>query len=80
MAGDDDDRQRIVHVAQAIEHFEPVHPGHLDVQQDQVRRLALGEREPFLAGGGADELVALVLEGHLQRLADRRFIVYDQDA
>jgi len=42
--------------------------------------IALGEREPFLAGGGADELVAFVLERHPQRIANRRFIVDDENA
>ena len=36
--------------------------------------------KPFLAGRGADELVALVLEHHPQRVADGRLVVDDQDA
>ena len=80
VAGDDDDRQRLVHGAQPVEHLEAVHAGHLDVEQHEIGRLALGERQAFLAGRGADELVALVLEGHPQRIADRRFVVDDQDA
>ena len=55
-------------------------PGHLHVEQHEIGRLALGEREPFLAGRGADELVALVLERHPQRIADRGFVVDDEDA
>ena len=78
--GDHDDRQRLVHRAQPIEHLEAVHARHLDVEQDEVGRVALGEREPFLAGRGADELVPFVFERHPQRIADRRFVVDDQDA
>ena len=66
--------------AQPLEHLDAVHARHLDVEQDQVGGLALGEREPFLAGGGADELVAFVLERHPQRIADGGFVVDDQDA
>ena len=67
-------------VAQPLEHLDAVHAGHLDVEQHQVRRLALGQREPLLAGRRAEELVAFVLERHPQRVADRRFVVDDQDA
>ena len=74
------DRQRLVHVAQPLEHLDAVHARHLDVEQDQVRRFALGQRQPFLAGGGAEELVAFVLERHPQRIADGGFVIDDQDA
>ena len=60
----DDDRQRVVRVAQPFEHLEAVHARHLHVEQDEVGRLALGQRQSFLAGGGADELVAFVFERH----------------
>ena len=80
VAGDDDDRQRLVHRAQPLEHFEAVHAGHLDVEQHQVGRLALGERQPLLPGRGQDALVALRIRGHPQRVADGRLVVDDQDA
>ena len=78
VARDDDDRQRLVHRAKAIEHFETVHARHLDVEEHEVRRFALGEREPFLSGRRADELVALVLERHLQRVPNRGLVIDDQ--
>jgi hypothetical protein len=71
-------RQRLVHVAEPLEHLDAVHAGHLDVEQHQVGSLAFGQRQPFLPGGGADELVAFVLERHLQRVADRRLVVDHQ--
>jgi len=77
---DDDHGQRVVHVAQPLEDLDAVHAGHLHVEQHQIRRLALGQRQAFLSGGGADDVVALVLERHLQRVADRRLIVDYEDA
>ena len=41
-----DDRQRLVHRAQPVEHLEAVHARHLDVEQHEVGRLALGQRQP----------------------------------
>ena len=55
-------------------------PGILTSSSTRSGRLALDQREAFLAGRGADELVALVLEHHPQRVADGRFVVDDQDA
>src|SRR5437867_3267150 len=66
VARDHHDRQRIVHRPQPIEHLEAVHARHLDVEQHQIRRLALDQREAFLPGRRADKLVPLVLEGHAQ--------------
>ena len=78
--GDHHDRQRLVDGAQLSQHLDAVHARHLDVEQDEVAALALGQREAFLAGGGADELVVLVLEDHPQRVADGGLVVDDQDA
>ena len=55
-------------------------PGIFTSSRTRSKCLALDQREPFLAGRGADELVALVLERHPQRIADRGFVVDDQDA
>ncbi len=55
-------------------------PGILMSRKHEVRRLALGEREALLAASRPDELVAVVLEDHPQRVADRRLVVDDQDA
>ncbi len=66
--------------AQPIEHFEAVHAGHLHVEQHEVGRFALGERQPLLTGRGQDAFVAFVLERHPQRVADGRFVVDHQDS
>ena len=80
VARHDDDRERVVDVAQPLEDLDAIHAGHLHVEQHEIGSFALGERESFLAGGGADHVVALVLERHLQRVADRRLIVDYEDA
>jgi hypothetical protein len=35
---------------------------------------------PFLTSGGAKKFVSLVLEGHLQRVADGGLVVDDENA
>ena len=80
VAGDDDHRQRVVHRAQTIEHLDAVHARHLHVEQHEVRRLTFSEREAFLAGRRADDVVPFVLEGHFERVADRRLVVDDKNA
>ena len=52
-AGDDHDRQRLVRAAQPAQHLEAVHARHLDVEEHEVGRLALDDREPFLAASRA---------------------------
>jgi hypothetical protein len=74
------DRNGRVGGLDALEHFEPVHAGHLDVEEHKVRWIALDQRKPLLAGRSADELVALILERPPHRVADTRLIVDDQDS
>ena len=58
----------------------PSMPGILMSSSTRSGRSRWTSGEPFLAGGGADELVVLVLEDHPQRVADRGLVVDDQDA
>ena len=76
--GNHHDRQPFVERAQLAQDLHAVHARHLDVEQHDVRPFAADDVERFLAAGGADELVVLVLEDHPQRIADRRFVVDDQ--
>ena len=80
VSGDHRHGQRLVHLADFGERFEPVHARHLDVEQHEIWPIALDERQAVRTGGGTDEPVALVLQNHPQRIADGGFVVNDQDA
>jgi hypothetical protein len=45
VARDDHHRQRLVGPADLLQRLEAVHARHLDVEEDQVGRLALDERD-----------------------------------
>ena len=62
---------------QALQHLEAVHPGHLDVEEYELGRIAVDEREPVLTGRRAVHLVAFVFENHPQRIADGGFVIDD---
>ena len=49
VARDHHDRHGLVHRAQARQHVHAVHARHLDVEQHEVGRFALGQRQAFLA-------------------------------
>ena len=78
--GDHHDRQRVVHGMQTRQDVEAVHARHLHVEQHQVGRFPFDQREPFLAGRGSGDVVAVVLERHPQRFADPCVIVDDEYA
>ena len=78
--GDDHDRQGLVRRLDPLQRLEAVHARHLDVEEDQVRRLALDQRDPFRPARRLEDLVALVLEDHPHRAADLRLVVDDQNA
>ena len=80
VARDHDDRRHLDDMTQPLQHLEAVHARHLDVEEHQVRRFALGLRNALFAGRRRQDVVALVLEDHLQRVADRGFVVDDEDA
>jgi hypothetical protein len=65
------DGQRLVGALQPLQHFEAVHTWHLDIEEDEIRQIAIGDDQTVLAGRGALHLVAFVLENHFQRVADR---------
>ena len=63
--GEDDHGRRAVDGLEALQDLHAVHLRHLDVEEDEVGRFALGDLEAGLAVGGQQALVALVLEDHL---------------
>jgi hypothetical protein len=79
MRGDDDDRERVVHASQAAERLEAVHARHLDVEEDEVGRFALGDGQALGAGSSGEALVTLVLEDHPHAVPDAGIIVDDQE-
>ena len=74
-----DDGNRGIGGLDPLEHFEAVHARHFDVEKHEIGWIALDQREPFLAGCGADELIALILERPPHRIADARFVIDDQN-
>ncbi len=78
---DHDDLRHVRARPQLGQDFEAALAGHLDVEEDQVDADGLLEHlQPVLPRRGFEELVALVLEDHLQGLADVLLVVDDQDA
>jgi len=79
VAGDHDDLGSRVEVAQPGQRLEPVEPGHLDVEEDEVWAELRVERDRLAAGGRYSDLEVLVLEHLLERLADAGFVVNDEN-
>ena len=78
VAGQDHHRGRGVPLLEPLQDLEPVHLRHLDVEEDEVRRLLLGDLQPHRAARGEEHLVPLVLEDHLEGGADRVVVVDDE--
>ena len=78
--GDDHDRQRLVRSPDALQRVEPVHAGHLDIQEHEVRRLALGDGDAVGTARSLEHFESLVLQDHPHRAADLRLVIDDQNA
>jgi len=67
-------------VADALADLEPVDVGEADVEEDEIRRLALDEFDPQLAGGGRDDLRLRSAQAERQAndLGNVGFVVNDQ--
>jgi len=61
-------------------HLIPVHPGHHDVEQDEVGRLPRQDVERFLAAGGAQEDKAFRRQHDFQHVPVLALIIDDQNA
>ena len=80
VARNDDHGQRLVDLPDLLQRFEPVLPAHLDVEEHEVGRLALDERQRLGAARRLLHVVPLVLEDHPDRPADLRLVVHHHDA
>src|SRR3989442_1587168 len=79
LCAEDDDRHAKPRLADVPADIEPRDVGQHDVEQDQVRLAQLDPAERLAAGLRLDHFVALLLEGEMDRLADHRFVVDDED-
>ena len=78
--GDDHHRHRLAELLEAPQHLEPVHAGHLEVDEGEVGgRLGHG-LERLGAGRRGDHLEAVPAERDRQELAEALVVVDDEDA
>jgi len=76
---DDGDRAGLLVGLHPLAHLDPVHVGHHDVQQHQVRLVPLDQRKPVPPIVRGDHLQALALKLSLEKLHVYRLVVDDQD-
>lgn len=73
------DAPRQVGLAQAIQRFQPVDAGHVQVEQDQIRIVLLRQRDPlFTVAGLGDDLQASVHADQLFYAVAQHGVVVDQ--
>src|SRR5690606_1953823 len=79
VAGDDDEVDVRVARPADPEQLEPIHGGEVHVGDDDVRRLGGQVLEGGLRGRGGPDLVAGAGEDAAHEVADRRFVIDDED-
>src|SRR5205085_4191222 len=79
VAGDHDDRRLRTHAPELGQGLEAIHPGHPDVEEDDVGRLVGDEAHGRFAGAGRAHAIALVLQHRAQRALNGRLVVDDED-
>ena len=62
-----------------VENLEPVHSGHLDVEQHRVDAVGFESRQGGLPVGSGCHLVALVFQDHPESVPDAGIVVDHQD-
>ncbi len=80
LIGGDEDYQRRLDLHHTLDHAEPVEPGHLDVEEDQIGlfRLDLADRLAPVGAGVDDFHIGKFLETERQPLDGELFII-DED-
>ncbi len=69
----------VIALFQAFTDLKAIKPGHLDVEQDQIRRRMLGDDQRQLAAVGWTDLIALLGQDGREHIEVRRRIVDDQN-
>ena len=80
MTRDDHDGQQLVDLSDTPKNVESVHSRHLDVKEDERRTVTLDAHESFLSTCRKDTFISVILENHLQRVANRSFVVDHENA
>src|SRR4029079_3217544 len=80
VARDHDHRRGHALGLEVLQDFDAVEHRHFDVEEDGVVRRARGLVDPVLPRARLIDAVALVLEGHANRLADGGLVVDDQNS
>jgi len=65
-------------VTDPLQDFFPVHERHRGIKEDEIVMMGLDLLEPLFSVQGAIHLIAFVLEGLAELLADHFFVVDDQ--
>jgi hypothetical protein len=63
---------------ETLGHFEPVHVGHRQIKQNQVRRYGLNDFKCLVSAIGGKELERLAPEDPPDHAVDGRIIIYNQ--
>ena len=79
LAGDDDHREERVELLEGLQEDQPVHAGHHQVGQDEVRLFRARQLQALGPRAGAEDGVALVLEPLAHRRGGVPVVVGDED-
>src|SRR5215468_2413213 len=79
VAGDHHHRRLGAALLHLREGLQPVHAGHPDVEEDEVRRIVHEAGQRFLRRARRGDAVALVLEHAAQRALDEALVIHDED-
>ena len=77
MAGNNDDLDKGIVSLDFFQGFNTIYTGHPDVQQHEIRRVALDDLERFIAVWRGHHIKALIAQKSFKGLHDRRFIVHN---
>src|SRR5215475_2266195 len=79
VAGDHHHRRLGAALFHLGEGLQPVHAGHPDVEEDEIRRIVHEAAQRFLRRARRGDAIALVLQHAAQRALDEALVVHDED-